>query len=73
MWTMILVGVREAKDSMAELIDRALAGEEVIITRRGERVARIEALPEEERMRLRDELNPAGRDQDLRRPIRRGG
>lgn len=52
---MIDVGVREAKDRMAHLIARALAGEEVI-TRRGERVARLEALPEEERTRLRDEM-----------------
>jgi antitoxin (DNA-binding transcriptional repressor) of toxin-antitoxin stability system len=58
---MILVGVREAKDGMAHLIDRALAGEEVIITRRGERVARIEALPEEEeRRRLREEPTRGG-------------
>jgi prevent-host-death family protein len=49
----MIVGLREAKDKMGELIARALAGEEVIITRRGERVARIEAVPEEERVRLR--------------------
>lgn len=53
---MIVVGVREAKDRMYELIKRALAGEEVVITRRGERVARIEALTEEERARLQDEF-----------------
>ena len=49
---MIAVGVREAKDGMAHLINSALAGEEVVITRRGEQVARLEALPEEERLRL---------------------
>lgn len=48
------MGVREAKDCMAELINRALAGEEVVITRRGKRVARLKAIPEEERARLRD-------------------
>jgi prevent-host-death family protein len=53
----IVVGVRETKDRMSELIDRALAGEEVIITRRGERVARMEAVPEEERIRLQAELD----------------
>jgi prevent-host-death family protein len=55
----MIVGVREAKDKMAQLIDRALAGEEVVITRRGERVARIEALSEEDRLRL-PELRPGG-------------
>ena len=55
----MIVGVREAKDKMAQLIDRALAGEEVVITRRGERVARIEALSEEDRLRL-PELRPDG-------------
>lgn len=57
---MIVVGVREAKDKMARLIDRALAGEEVVITRRGERVARIEALSEEQRLRLRDGQTAGG-------------
>jgi antitoxin (DNA-binding transcriptional repressor) of toxin-antitoxin stability system len=38
---------------MGQLIARALAGEEVIITPRRERAARIEAVPEEERGRLR--------------------
>jgi prevent-host-death family protein len=50
---MISVGVREAKDRMAELINRAIAGEEVVITRWGERVARIEAVPEVQRAQLR--------------------
>jgi antitoxin (DNA-binding transcriptional repressor) of toxin-antitoxin stability system len=52
---MIVVGVREAKDRMAGLVDRAIAGEKVVITRRGERVTRLEALPEEARTRLRGE------------------
>ena len=59
---MIVVGVREAKDRMAHLIARALAGEEAVITRRGERVARLEALPEEERTRLRDEMSDPAHD-----------
>ena len=57
---MIVVGVREAKDRMAWLIQRARAGEDVIITRRGERVARIEAVPEEEQLPLRDEQGGLG-------------
>jgi antitoxin (DNA-binding transcriptional repressor) of toxin-antitoxin stability system len=54
---MIVVGVRQAKDRIAYLIDRALAGEEVIIRRRGERVARMEAVPEEERILLQAEVD----------------
>jgi prevent-host-death family protein len=57
---MIVVSVREAKDRMAELIDRAIAGEEVVITPGGERVARIEGFSQEEQARLRGELR--GRD-----------
>jgi prevent-host-death family protein len=53
---MLVVGVREAKDRMAELINRALAGEEVTIARRGIEVARLEALSEVERARLRSDL-----------------
>ena len=48
---MIVVGVREAKDRMYQLIERARAGEEVVITRRGRPVARLEPLSEEERSR----------------------
>ncbi len=33
--------VAEAKNNLPKLLDRALAGEEVIITRRGEPVARL--------------------------------
>lgn len=33
--------VAEAKDSFSQLIDRACAGEEVVITRRGEVIAEI--------------------------------
>ena len=58
---MIVVGVREAKDRMAHLINSALAGEEVVITRRGERVARLEAVSEEDRARLRVRTDALGR------------
>lgn len=35
------VGVHEAKTHLSRLIDTALAGEDVVITRRGEEVARL--------------------------------
>jgi prevent-host-death family protein len=54
---MLVVGIREAKDRMAELINRALAGEEVTITRRGVEVARVKAVSEEERARLQGALS----------------
>jgi prevent-host-death family protein len=38
---MTLVSVREARASFSRLIDRALAGEETIITRRGRQVVRL--------------------------------
>ncbi|MFM9859387.1 type II toxin-antitoxin system prevent-host-death family antitoxin [Pseudoxanthobacter sp. M-2] len=41
------VGSFEAKTHLAALIDRAAAGEEVIITRRGKPVARLVAMEED--------------------------
>jgi prevent-host-death family protein len=38
---MSIVGVFEAKAKLSELIDQALAGKEVVITRHGRPVARI--------------------------------
>ena len=38
--------VAEAKNKLPELIDRALAGEGVIITRHGKPVAELRAIPE---------------------------
>jgi prevent-host-death family protein len=35
------VGIEEAKTTLSRLVERARAGEEVIITRRGEPVARL--------------------------------
>ncbi len=35
------ISVKEARDHLRELIDRVLAGEEVILLRRGREVARI--------------------------------
>lgn len=39
--------VAEAKNNLPKLLDRMLAGEEVVITRRGKAIARLE--PEESR------------------------
>jgi prevent-host-death family protein len=35
------VGVYEAKTTLSRLLDRVAAGEEIVITRRGEEVARL--------------------------------
>ena len=35
------VGIFEAKNRLSELVERAARGEEIIITRRGEQVARL--------------------------------
>jgi prevent-host-death family protein len=38
---MTTVGIFEAKNRLSELVDRAARGEEIVITRRGEHVARL--------------------------------
>ena len=38
---MTTVGIFEAKNRLSELVERALRGEEIVITRRGEQVARL--------------------------------
>jgi prevent-host-death family protein len=38
---MTTVGIFEAKSRLSELVERATRGEEIIITRRGETVARL--------------------------------
>lgn len=38
---MSTVGIFEAKNRLSELVERAARGEEIIITRRGEQVARL--------------------------------
>jgi prevent-host-death family protein len=39
--TMTTVGIFEAKNRLSELVERAARGEEIVITRRGEQVARL--------------------------------
>ncbi len=41
MTTVRRISVKEARDNLREIIDRVLAGEEVILLRRGREVARI--------------------------------
>lgn len=53
---MVEVGTYEAKARLSELIDKAEAGEIVIITRHGRPVARIVAEPEVRRARIRATL-----------------
>ena len=38
---MATVGIFEAKNRLSELVERAAQGEEIVITRRGEQVARL--------------------------------
>lgn len=38
---MITIGIFEAKNRLSELVERAGRGEEIVITRRGEQVARL--------------------------------
>jgi prevent-host-death family protein len=38
---MVHVGIFEAKNRLSELVERASRGEEIVITRRGEEVARL--------------------------------
>ena len=39
--TMTTVGIFEAKNRLSELVERASRGEQIVITRRGEQVARL--------------------------------
>jgi prevent-host-death family protein len=41
------VGIRQARQALPDLIDRAEAGEEVIITRQGRPVAKLVAAPKD--------------------------
>ncbi len=43
--TMKHVGIRQARESLPELVHRAEAGEEIIITRQGKPVARLVSTP----------------------------
>lgn len=50
---MVEVGILEAEARLSELLDRVEAGETVIITRHGKRVARLVCEPEIRAQRIR--------------------
>jgi len=66
------VAVSEAKGQLLELIRRAEAGEEVVLTRHGQPVVRLSAIPPlrtpEERLRLIREVQAASRARALPGP-----
>lgn len=41
---MYIVSVAEAKAHLSEILNQVIAGEEVVVTRRGQAIARIEAI-----------------------------
>ena len=47
------IGIFEAKQKLSELVDRAANGEEVVIKRRGRRLARLVGLPEQRERTLK--------------------
>lgn len=63
---MTTVGIFEAKNRLSELVERAARGEEIVITRRGEQVARLmpprapDALAEAHALARRIRQNRAG-------------
>lgn len=66
---MVEVGTYEAKARLSELIDKAEAGETVIITRHGRRVARLVPEPELHRNRVRETVALMLRERDAREPV----
>jgi prevent-host-death family protein len=49
---MTTVGISEARNGLSDLVDRAARGEEIVITRRGEHVARLMPLQAPDAMGL---------------------
>jgi prevent-host-death family protein len=45
---MVRVGMHEAKTRLSQLVERAEAGEDIVITRNGKPVARLAAIADEE-------------------------
>jgi prevent-host-death family protein len=54
---MTTYSVAEAKSKLSELIDRALAGEDVVITRRGRAVVRLHPVPPPARQLNHEDLD----------------
>lgn len=63
--TMKHIGIKQAREALPELVRRAEAGEEIVITRQGRSVARLVAAPRTPRA-----LPPL---QEFRRSLRAGG
>jgi prevent-host-death family protein len=63
---MIQVATYEAKARLSELIDKAEAGETVVITRHGRPVARLVPEPELRRARVRPIVEPMLRERQDR-------
>ena len=65
---MTTVGIFEAKNRLSELVERAARGEEIVITRRGEQVARLmpplvlDASGQARTLAARIRMSRAGRD-----------
>ncbi len=51
---MITIGAFEAKTNLSSLLDRAAAGEEIVITKHGKPVARLVSAEGVDRARVRD-------------------
>lgn len=66
--------VVDAKNHLPALIDRALAGEPVVITRHGRPVAELKPIPAPPRRVTKEDLAwLAARRVDLRRPVEDAG
>jgi len=63
--TMKHIGIKQARDALPDLVHRAEAGEEIVITRQGRAVARLVAAPRTPRA-----LPPL---QEFRRSLGTGG
>jgi antitoxin (DNA-binding transcriptional repressor) of toxin-antitoxin stability system len=47
-----IVNMHQAKTSLSRLVERALAGEEVVIARNGERLVKLAPVPKERKPRV---------------------
>ncbi len=70
------IGIFEAKNRLSELVDRASRGEEIVITRRGQEVARlmpppaIDAAEQAQRLAARIRQSRAGKPLAIEVPMR---
>jgi prevent-host-death family protein len=63
----VTVGVRELRENLSSYLDRVKAGEEVVITERGKRIARIVGPSKLDQLIAEGRARPASRP---KRPIR---